>query len=222
MQWAVGLGAVLAAAMVLALVGLRPVALAFALTGYALGATMVLALLRRGYPHADIGLCNLVTLARMALTAALLAPLVAPAWAWAVLGVALVALGLDALDGWLARRQDRASAFGARFDMEVDAALGLVLAVNAWTDGSAGIAVLLLGVPRYVFIATAWIWPWMAAELPDRFGRKVVCVVQIAALIALQAPVVSGAVATALVGVAAVALLWSFGRDTLWLWRAQA
>ncbi|THF72629.1 MAG: hypothetical protein E8G75_10490 [Sulfitobacter sp. SK025] len=61
----------------------------------------------------------------------------------------------------------------------------------------------------------------MAAPLPDRFGRKVVCVIQIAALIALQAPVVSGGIALSVTLGAALALIWSFGRDILWLWRHQ-
>ena len=39
---------------------------------------------------------------------------------------------LDGVDGWLARRSGIASAFGARFDMEIDALLILVLAVLAW------------------------------------------------------------------------------------------
>jgi phosphatidylglycerophosphate synthase len=38
-------------------------------------------------------------------------------------------LALDGLDGWLARRFGLASAYGARFDMEVDGFLILVLAL---------------------------------------------------------------------------------------------
>src|SRR4051794_2050223 len=41
--------------------------------------------------------------------------------------LAVVALALDAVDGWVARRTDTVSALGARFDMEVDAYLLLVL-----------------------------------------------------------------------------------------------
>ena len=41
----------------------------------------------------------------------------------------VVALALDAVDGWVARRTRTASALGARFDGEVDAFLILVLSV---------------------------------------------------------------------------------------------
>jgi MFS family permease len=103
--------------------------------------------------------------------------------------------------------------------MEVDAALALLLSLLALGSGKAGYVVLLLGVMRYAFVAAAWGLPWMAGQLPDKFGRKVVCVIQIAALIALQTPVVSGTLALIITYGAIGSLLWSFGRDILWLWR---
>ncbi|MFO7854464.1 MAG: CDP-alcohol phosphatidyltransferase family protein [Paracoccaceae bacterium] len=217
---ALGAGAVVPAAAVL-LVGFAPAAVALAVAGHLAGAGLALVLLRRGYPHGDLGLCNLVTLTRLALASALLAPLLAPASSWAVLGVAIAALALDGVDGWLARREGRVSAFGARLDVEVDAALGLILALNAWASGAVGAGVLLLGLPRYGYIAAGWALPWMARPLPERFGRKLVCVVQMTVLIALQAPALGAPLQAALVAGAATALIWSFGRDALWLWRTR-
>jgi phosphatidylglycerophosphate synthase len=178
--------------------------------------------MRQHYPYADLGLCNLVTLGRLLLTSALLAPLTAPGAVWGIVAVASIALTLDGIDGWLARREARESAFGARFDMEVDTALGMILALNAWAAGIAGPLVLLLGLPRYLFALAAWLWPWLDRPLPDRYGRKVVCVAQIAALIALQLPALSGAAGMAIVTVTLVALGWSFGRDVLWLYRNRS
>lgn len=177
------------------------------------------------YPHARFGACNGVTLLRAGLGASLLAPLVAGdagqnvMGGWAIPMVALLALSLDGLDGWLARRHGLVSGFGARFDMEVDAALALMLALHAMVDGMTGPVVLALGVMRYIFVAASWALPWMAAPLPDRFGRKLVCVIQIAALIALQVPGMGSGLAQLTALAAVTALLWSFGRDTLWLWR---
>lgn len=213
-------GAVVAA-LALALVGPVPGAILLAIAGHAVGIALVMALMRRGYPHADLGLCNQVTLVRLALTAVLLAPLVAPTSGWTVICVALVVLALDGVDGWLARRQGQVSTFGARLDVEVDAALSLVLALNAWASGTIGIGVLLLALPRYVYVAAALVVPWMARPLLERFDRKLICVVQIAVLIALQAPVVEGLLAITMATGTALALSWSFGRDALWLWRTR-
>ncbi|WP_375568199.1 CDP-alcohol phosphatidyltransferase family protein [Seohaeicola saemankumensis] len=180
------------------------------------------------YPHPRFGGCNGVTLLRAGLGASLLTPLLSgdagqAAWGgWAVALVALFALLLDGVDGWLARRQGLASGFGARFDMEIDAGLALILALHAFADGMGGVVVLALGVMRYVFVAASWGLPWMAAPLPDKFGRKVVCVIQIAALIALQVPILGSGPALGITWAAVAALIWSFGRDTLWLWRHRS
>ena len=204
------------------LVGPQPKALGLALAVYACAAALTTAAFAVARPLERVGLCNLVTLLRLVLTAALVAPLAAPGATGAILAVATLALLLDGVDGWLARWQGTASAFGARFDMEVDAGLGLILALNAWTAGIVGPAVLLLGLPRYAFAAAGRLLPWIARPLPERYGRKVVCVVQIAALIALQLPALQGPAATAILILALAALAWSFGRDLLWLWQARS
>jgi FkbM family methyltransferase len=125
-------------------------------------------------------------------------------------------LALDGVDGLLARRLGLASPFGARFDMETDAATMLALSALAARFGDLGGWVLLLGLPRYVFIAVGWRYPFLATALPHSERRRIVCVVQgIAALLALApldgtAPVVAAGLA---------ALLWSFAVDIAWLWR---
>lgn len=173
----------------------------------------------RHYPHARFGGCNAVTLARAGAVVGLAALMPVAPGGWAVLAVAAVALAADGVDGWLARRSGLSSAFGARFDMEVDAALAAVLAGHLWLLGKTGVEILALGLMRYVFVAGFLPFPWLAAPSPPKFGRKAACVVQIAALILLQAPGWPEDVAR-VIGWAAVAVLgWSFGRDVLWLWR---
>ncbi len=215
-----GLGMILAGGGAAALPGVLA-ALAF----YGVGSVAAGVFLHRAYPHETLGPCNLVTLIRLALTAALIVPLVAGAGGaagWAVFATAAVALSLDGADGWLARRDGLVSGFGARFDMEVDSALALILAILAWSGGSAGAVVLLLGVPRYLFAAAGLALPWLRAPLPERFSRKVVCVLQLGTLIALQLPFVTQDLSGPVVGLVAAALVWSFGRDVLWLRRARA
>ncbi len=214
-------GLAVAAAPVLA-AGL-PVALAVNLVFSA----TVYRLLRTSAPfsfgHARLGACNVVTHLRGSLAALLAMPLAAPqaladpAVGWAVFGLGLTVLCLDGVDGWLARRGGMASAFGARFDMEVDSLLALALAVLALASGAAGPAVLVLGLARYAFWAASLVLPWLAAPLPPRFSRKAVCVVQLGTLLALQAPVLPASVGHAAAFAAAGLLAWSFWVDIRWL-----
>jgi len=214
-------GALLLPPIAWTLVGAEPAAVGLALLAYLSAVTLCAAAVARSHPHGKLGWGNLATLSRLVLTMALLAPVVVPGNTAAILTVAMLALCLDGVDGWLARRQGQESDFGARFDMEVDALLGLILALNAWAAGTVGPVVLLLGLPRYLFVAAGLRWSWIARPLPERFGRKTVCVVQICALVALQLPVLAGVPAAAIVGLTLAALAWSFARDLHWLWRAQ-
>ena len=182
----------------------------------------------RHYPHARLGACNLVTLFRAGLISMLVTPLLLPdimgpgnPVAWGVLGIAAMAFALDGVDGWLARWSGLQSAFGARFDMEVDAVFAALLSLIALITGQAGWWVLGLGFMRYAFVVAGWRLPWLRSDLPDRFRRKVVCVVQIGTLIMLLAPVVQPPVSVAMAVLALAVLVWSFALDVLWLWRAR-
>src|SRR5690606_37764087 len=90
----------------------------------------------------------------------------------AVLVLAVPALLLDAVDGRVARRTGTETAFGARFDGEVDAFLILVLSVVV--ASSLGWWVLAAGLARYVFAAAGWALPWLREQLEPRHWRKVV------------------------------------------------
>ncbi|WP_207099898.1 CDP-alcohol phosphatidyltransferase family protein [Paracoccus shandongensis] len=214
-------GVVLVAATAQAL-GASGASPAGAAAGFLVAAAGIGILMRRHYPHARMGACNMVTLLRAALVCALLAPLIEDRGAgWGVALVAGLALALDGADGWLARRTGLVSRFGARFDMEVDAAMALVLALHAWVGTALGPEVLLLGLARYAFVAAGRALPWLQADLPPRLGRKAVCVAQLAALILLQTPVLAEAQALWLARLTLAVVLWSFGRDILWLHRRR-
>ena len=60
--------------------------------------------------------------------------------------LAAVALVLDAVDGWVARRTGTATAMGARFDGEVDAFL--ILALSVYVAPTCGAWVLAIGAAR--------------------------------------------------------------------------
>lgn len=219
--------AVTAVAGVLAIYACRAAGLAggteiwIAVSGlYLLVATAVGLLMRVHYPHRQIGGCNVVTLLRAALVCALLAPLAGGGAAgWAVAAVGCLGLALDGVDGWLARRSGLTSRFGARFDMEVDSALALVLALHVLMGTAVGAEVLVLGLMRYGFVILGRAFGWMRAPLPQRFRRKLICVVQLVTLLALQLPVIPLDLAIWMARGAAAALVWSFAADIVWLWR---
>lgn len=130
--------------------------------------------------------------------------------------LASVALALDWLDGWIARRTGSASALGARLDGEVDAFLILVLSVYA--ARSVGAWVLAIGAARYVFFAAGWLLPWMRAPLPARYWRKVVTATQGIVLTIAAADILPPALTQVAVVAALAMLAESFGRDGWWLW----
>jgi phosphatidylglycerophosphate synthase len=202
-------------------VGLNLQGIALALAGYLFGATFALVLLRRGYPHKVLGLGNLTTIFRMTMVAALLAPLATVEVPWAVVVVATFALVLDGVDGYLARRAGLVSSFGGTLDMEIDSILALILALNVWAAGIAGPWIILLGLPRYLFIVAAKFMPWLDRPLPPSLSRRVICVVQVASIIGLYAQILPNVFVIPVAMIVAALLIWSFGRDIIWLWRAR-
>ncbi|SEO91108.1 CDP-alcohol phosphatidyltransferase family protein [Aquisalimonas asiatica] len=136
---------------------------------------------------------------------------------WWVVGLAAVVLVLDGVDGWVARRTGSSSAFGARFDMELDAVLLLALSVLVWYSGQVGAWVLLIGLMRYGFVAAGWLVPALNRPLPEAFRRKAACVVQGVVLVGCLVPLVPGTVATTAAAMALALLLWSFAADVCWL-----
>jgi phosphatidylglycerophosphate synthase len=139
-----------------------------------------------------------------------------PPFTGVLVGLAAVALALDAVDGLVARLTGTATALGARFDMEVDSFLLLVLSVYA--ARSLGAWVLMIGAMRYAFVAAMWVLPWMRASLPPRYWRKVVAAAQGIVLVVAAAEVLAGWLTVTLVGAALALLCESFGRDVRWLW----
>jgi phosphatidylglycerophosphate synthase len=208
------------------LLGAPPIATAAACSALALAIGGSAAALARAHPHPALGAANLVTLGRLVLVSVLLSGMLsalagAPVASPPLIAMAVIALVFDGVDGRLARRQQLESPFGARFDMEVDSAFALVLAVLA-ALGPAGPLALLLGMPRYLFWAAGAALPWLDGELEPRYSRKVVCVVQLIALIALLLPGLPPPLALGVVAVTAALLAWSFGRDIVFLHRARS
>jgi len=198
--------------------------------GYPLRALTVFAALIAGvmwvagddHPHARVGPANYVTTIRAALVALVASVLGHPATPevlWAVVALTAVASALDGVDGWVARRTGTTSGFGARFDMETDALLILVLAALVWQHEKAGTWVLLCGLMRYGFVAAGWLLPWLAQPLGSTWRGKAVAVGQVLGLAGALAPVVPAPLGTFVAACLLGALASSFAIDVRWLYR---
>lgn len=190
-------------------------------------------LVRRGWLRnraTSFGAANAITLARAAITAVLLGVAIetlawrnpnpaAGAAQWGIAAIAALAWVMDAVDGCAARRLGETSAFGARFDMEVDALFILALSLMVYGLGRAGPWVLLAGLMRYLFAAATTIWPALAIPLPPSFRRKAICAVMGGTLVVATFPPISESVAAIILGIGVGTLLWSFAVDTVTLLR---
>jgi phosphatidylglycerophosphate synthase len=193
------------------------------LTGTAYGVfvcvALTLGLHRSG--AATLGPADRVTLARATLVGGVAALTVdsfgRPVPVVVLVTLTAVALALDGVDGQVARRTGTCSPLGARFDMEVDAFLLLVLSLYAARP--VGVWVLAIGAMRYAFVLGIWSLPWMRGTLPPRFWRKVVAATQGVALVAATAGVLPRPLTVAGLAVALTLLVESFGRDVVWLWQ---
>lgn len=193
------------------------------IVGVVSAVTMAVAL-ARGLAHGErLGPASWVTLARGTLAVGV-AALVADSFARdtpvaLLVTLAAVALALDLVDGWLARRTATASALGARFDGEVDAFL--ILALSVYVASALGPWVLAIGAARYAFLVGEWLAPWMRAPLPERRWRKVVAAAQGIVLTVAAADVLPRALTEAVLAAALAALAASFGECVWWLWRRR-
>jgi phosphatidylglycerophosphate synthase len=131
-----------------------------------------------------------------------------------------VALALDAVDGNVARRTGGGTALGARFDMEADA--WLILVLSAFVAESFGAWVLAIGAMRYViWLATALV-PWLRGPVPPRYWRKVVAAMQGVTLAVAASGLLPPSVSATVVAIALLFLVESFGSELLWRWRRQS
>ncbi len=130
-----------------------------------------------------------------------------------------VALVLDNIDGRVARRTGTATALGARFDMEIDAFLILVLSVHV--ARSLGWWVLAIGLMRYVYVVAGWLLPWLRSPVPPRNWRRVVAAVQGVVLTVAASDLFPRLLMIVAVAVALAMLIESFGRDIVWQHRSR-
>jgi phosphatidylglycerophosphate synthase len=202
--------------------GLGPAGWAVGLTSSVLGNLwLVAAMIVHG--RTRLGPADLVTLTRAALAcggAALVADSFSrPAQVTTLVWLAAVALALDWVDGRVARRTGTVTPLGARFDMEVDSFLILVLSVHVAREQ--GLWVLAIGLASYALLAAKRVLPWLRRPMPPRYWCKVVAAIQGVVLTVATAAVLPHTVMAALLVLALALLVESFGREVIWLSRMR-
>jgi phosphatidylglycerophosphate synthase len=216
-------GALVAAGLAAGLAAAHDRAIAAVALAMALYLPLMIALPRLLGRSASFGWANRITLVRAAMTCGLAGLLVEPVLfedrAISVVAVVLLVLALDGVDGWLARRLGETSRIGARFDMETDAALIVVLCVALWLSNLAPLWVMAIGLMRPAFILAGRLLPWLRHELPQSLRRKIICVLQVAVLPVAFLPLLSNELRIGLLGAALLSLIYSFAVDSAWLFR---
>lgn len=180
------------------------------------------ALMRAGLRDVPLGWPNRLTVLRGCLGAVLLASLAEPAAGWMLAAMASAAVASDALDGWLARRLDAASSFGARLDMETDAALMLVLCLVLIAQGRGHVSLLIVGLARYAFVAAGLAAATLRAPLFASERRHAAAAAVMILLVTALVPALPVAGAVAVGALATAVTIASFAVDIAWLLRRGA
>jgi phosphatidylglycerophosphate synthase len=190
-------------------------------TGAGYGVIGSVLLARHGV--ATLGPADRVTLTRAVLAGGVTAltadSFTRPVSVPALVTLAAVALALDGVDGRVARRTSTSSEFGARFDLEVDAFLILVLSV--YVARSLGAWVLLIGLARYALVVAGWRLEWLREPAPPRYWCKVVAALQGVVLTVVGAGMAPGYLSPAAIAAALGLLAESFGREVWEKWRRR-
>ena len=224
------LGGILAVTLAIVSVGVLGAALLHLSAAYlpkvlalfAAGAGLMLLSLPGSHHFVCMGAANHVTVGRgalVALLAGLLGEHATRNTAAVAVVLASVAMVLDGVDGWLARRSGMASVFGARFDMETDALFVAVLALLVWQFGKAGSWVVLSGLMRYLFGVVVAMVPRLQRPVPATQRGKTIAVLQMIALTVALAPFCGPPISAWVAAAGLLALVLSFSLDVAWLLR---
>jgi phosphatidylglycerophosphate synthase len=138
-------------------------------------------------PRGGFGAANATTLLRLLIILGLI--LLPGLGSGLQFALALSALALDGLDGWLARMLGLSSEFGEYFDKEVDSIFTLILGMMLFREGLLGAWILIPGGMRYAFVLfIKFVRPPKVKETGTTMG-KIVCVMVVSALMICLLPV---------------------------------
>ncbi len=129
----------------------------------------------------------------------------------ALAGLALLVLLADGLDGYLARKYDTTSNFGAYLDMETDAFYVLSLSLLLATTQRLGYWIIGIGLLRYLYFPLIYFLKPPARGEGRRFGAQLIAVILMGSLIAGW--VLPEMIYRPAIVIAALLVLYSFATD---------
>ena len=130
-----------------------------------------------------------------------------------------ISLTLDGLDGYLARFLNQTSKFGARFDLETDTLLLLVLSFSLYINMNANLSVFLIPLYRYVFFILQIKFKWLEFSLPKSIRRSFICFFVTFLLIICHLPYLTAYLIGTLINFSILLITFSFLEDIIWLYR---
>jgi len=185
----------------------------FVLTGVTSFAALLFIARGAHTPSGAFGWGNAVTSLRFVLSSSVgVVPASVPTWALGAM--TLVLFALDGLDGFVAKRRGEASAFGAYFDMEIDAYFVLLAGLALFQRGRYGAWILVAGLLRYAYVVALALVPARRGDIPrSTWGRHAFTVLMLGLALGMVLGEPFGTVVTAL-GCGLVTA--SFARSFYW------
>ncbi len=121
----------------------------------------------------------------------------------------LLALCLDGLDGYLARKFNQSSDFGAYFDMETDASYVALLSTYWYITNEVGAWILFIGYLRYFYVIALKLFSLEGKKEKSTRFAKTIAVVLMSVLLAPF--VLPATVFSPIIIVASLLTIYSFG-----------
>ena len=132
-----------------------------------------------------------------------------------------ISLVLDGLDGYLARLLNQISEFGAKFDLETDTFLLLLLSFSLYKDLNANVTVFLIPFYRYVFFILQFKFKWLKASLPESMRRRFICFFVTFLLIISHFSSFPTHLVDGFINLSILLITFSFLEDIIWLYRKE-
>ena len=131
--------------------------------------------------------------------------------------LALIIIALDAVDGYVARKTNTVSEFGAWFDMETDAFYVALMGVIIYQSGLIGPWILLPGFLRYFYSLGVWVFnATEKQETSSKIGKYIAGFMFVSLPLPFIIPI---NIASVVLMLASAAIIFSFGRSTYLLIR---